>query len=449
MRSLRKRAIIGGLIWAAIIVFIGGIALYSFFDALTLQRFDSGLMERHRQLIVALSNSDGDPDLIDTFIPDATYQRPYSGRYWQVTDIDGQEYVSRSLFEATLEDSSDISDRPRIWAGQGPNGAVRGLHQNIVLEDGAEWTVRVAESVANLNAERLQIRKSLLATFALVGALGIAGSLILTSVIMRPLSTLRSDIKRMWEEKGALTPDQYPEEVAPLVADIDTLLSRNRDIVDRSRRQTADMAHALKTPTAILRNELAALSSQNIDVSQARDALDRVDAQLVRSLARIRAANTGEVAGNQTNVKNSVQRISRLFRNMPTTTHKTLTEDISDAVYVPMDAQDFEEILGNTIENAFNWAKSKIEIECTTSADATVITIHDDGPGIVEEKRSEALRSGGRLDTAKPGTGLGLAIVEDLIQAYGGSVTLGSSAILGGLSLRLEIPFRRGIGIVT
>jgi len=89
MQSLRKRAIFGGLIWAIVTVAVGGIALFSFFDTLTLRRFDSTLLERHRQLIVALSNSDGDPELMDSYIPDAAYQRPYSGRYWQVSDSDG------------------------------------------------------------------------------------------------------------------------------------------------------------------------------------------------------------------------------------------------------------------------------------------------------------------------------------------------------------------------
>lgn len=440
MHSLRKRAILGGLIWAAAIVVIGAIALFSFFETLAQRRFDNGLMERHLQLIVALSNSDGDPDLMEDYIPDAAYQRPYSGRYWQITDDAGTVYASRSLFDVTFAEQSGLTDVPTVWLGQGPNGDVRGLQQHISLEDGSNWTVTVAETMANLYAEQSQIRQSLLATFALLGALGIAGSILLASAIVRPLSKLRKDVAQRWDEDHAFTPEDYPEEVAPLVSDINTLLDRNRKIVDRGRRQAADMAHALKTPSAIMRNELSALAEQKVDVTQAVHALDRVDAQIGRSLARIRAANTGEGSHNQSNVKTSVDRISRLFTSLPVYASKSLTVDVGADINVPMDAQDLEEILGNSLENAFNWAQQRVRIICHKNERTTVLEVHDDGPGIAEEDRQKALRSGGRLDTAIPGTGLGLAIVDDLMQAYGGSVELARSDVLGGLVVMLSIP---------
>jgi signal transduction histidine kinase len=322
---------------------------------------------------------------------------------------------------------------------------VRGLQQFISLENGGGWTVTVAESISNLYAEQKQIRQSLLATFGLIGALGIAGSILLTSAIMRPLTKLRKDVAQRWDDVRALTPDDYPEEVAPLVTDINTLLERNRKIVDRGRRQAADMAHALKTPSAILRNELAALNEKGIEVTQATQALDRVDAQLGRSLARIRAANTGEGAHNQCNVKKSVDRMVRLFSSMPEYSSTSLSVDVDPGFNVPMDAQDFEETLGNTLENAFEWAAGRVQVTCRKSDRKTIIEIHDDGPGISEADREKAMRSGGRLDTAIPGTGLGLAIVDDLMQAYGGTVELTDSSSLGGLAVILNIPSFAGI----
>ena len=68
------------------------------------------------------------------------------------------------------------------------------------------------------------------------------------------------------------------------------------------------------------------------------------------------------------------------------------------------------------------------------------ILIEDDGPGIPEAERAAIFGRGARLDTNKPGTGLGLAIVQDVVEIYGGVVTLEESEDLGGLLVRLALP---------
>ncbi len=143
--------------------------------------------------------------------------------------------------------------------------------------------------------------------------IGLARVLVQTAAILRPLDRLRRDVAQRWEGDEVLVEAEYPEEVAPLVGDINTLLARNREIVARSRRQAADLAHALKTPSAILRNELVTLDEGGQDIGKALDALDRVDAQLARSLARLRTANTGETMQARTDLSHSVARFARLF----------------------------------------------------------------------------------------------------------------------------------------
>ncbi len=443
MRSLRRRAIIGGSIWALLCVAIGAVALYSFFDALTERRFDQSLAERHLQVLIALSNSGADPELMPQFINDPSYERPYSGRYWQAQGPDGEIIASRSLFDAVLDQSAPVSLQREFWTGHGPNGPVRGVRQTIELEDSTAWLVTVADSLDSLIEERKEIRKSLFLTFGLVGALGIAGAMLQTLVVVRPLKTLREDVSHRWDMKTDIDPTDYPEEVAPLVEDINTLLERNREIVARGRRQAADMAHALKTPSAILRNELESLELRKVDVSQAQDALDRIDAQLQRSLARIRAANSGHgLQQRQANLAHSVHRLAKLFRTMPDFGSKKLDVLVPTDLSVPIDSQDLEEVLGNILENASRWARAQISVSSRRKGDNVEIEIEDDGPGISESDRSEALRSGGRLDTSVPGTGLGLAIADDLLQAYGGRMELLKSGKLGGLSVSIMIPVK-------
>ncbi len=109
-------------------------------------------------------------------------------------------------------------------------------------------------------------------------------------------------------------------------------------------------------------------------------------------------------------------------------------------IKVALDMQDFEEILGNLIENAVKWARSRVRISMSNDGKAARLHLEDDGPGIAESEREIALGSGYRLDTAKPGTGLGLAIVRDLVLAYDGKLELGVSEKLGGLRVTLVLP---------
>ena len=71
--------------------------------------------------------------------------------------------------------------------------------------------------------------------------------------------------------------------------------------------------------------------------------------------------------------------------------------------------------------------------------ETAILRIEDDGPGVPDDRIDAVLARGGRLDETRPGTGLGLAIVGDLVEAYGGSLSLRRSA-LGGLLAEVRLP---------
>jgi signal transduction histidine kinase len=96
-------------------------------------------------------------------------------------------------------------------------------------------------------------------------------------------------------------------------------------------------------------------------------------------------------------------------------------------------------MLGNLLDNACKWAKSRISLESSGRGDLLVITVDDDGPGIDPSKREAVLQRGVRADEAAPGSGFGLAIVRDLVELYGGSLSLGCSPA-GGLRATLQLP---------
>ncbi len=441
MLSLRQRALLGGIASGAVSVGVGTLAVFSYIDSRVSDRFDTTLRDRHTQLVVGLSVATENPDALRDLMFDPTYGTPYSGRYWQVTSGDGEIFTSASLFGETIAEPQGAPDAPTLWNTTGPeNEAVRSIYQKITYEDGTVWGISVAESQVQLISERRAAQQSLLPVFALVGLIGVAGSLLLMSAILGPLRKLRTDVAHRWDRDEDLRPGDYPEEVSPLVEDLNQLLRRNRDIVSGSRRQAADLAHALKTPTAILRNELQGLSETGADTDAAQEALGRIDAQLGRSLARMRAMNTAELAHSRTDLSNSVDRLARLFSTMAAREGKALDVTSDPDLWVRMDTQDIEEVLGNLLDNAVKWCRKFVRLTATRKDGCIEIRVEDDGPGIPEEARREALRSGGRLDTSVTGSGLGLAIAVDLLKAYGARLGLDTSSALGGLESCVVIP---------
>ena len=444
MRSLRSRAILWGLGLSALSILVGAVVLVTSVDDIALRRFDTDMAALHLQLTAAVTNGAVDADIIATELSDPLYERPYSGRYWQVTASDGTIITSRSLFDTVLAVPA-ASRELQYSDAVGPDGAVRLAWRQITPDGEAPMVVAVANSMAQLYAEQWDIRQSLLSGFAIVGLLGLIIAIFQTSAILRPLSTLQKDINRRWDGNEGLDPADYPEEVSPLVSDINILLDRNRNLLERTRRHSADLAHALKTPSAILRNELSRFETAGQTIEIAEEALGRIDAQITRSLTRVRAANLGSPAQLGANLHQSLERLDRAFTTLFANSEKLLDLRVPPELRVSMDVQDVEEVLGNLLENALKFCRNMVVVSAHQTADATVIRIEDDGPGISAADRIEALRPGGRLDTATRGTGLGLAIASDVMTAYGGTLSLGQSSSLGGLLVVCNMPVRHGL----
>lgn len=443
MTSLRARAVTGGILWAVAIIVLGLAGLSSYLSSQTQARFVEVLETRHSQAIVAVSNnSDATGDLVRA-IGDLVYQVPNSGQYWQVESADGTVYASPSLGEARLPRPVDTRSEERQRRElAGPNGeAVFVIGQWVTVPDGSTWHVQVASSLRSFEQEQVVLRNTLLTAFAFVSFASVLAALMQVAVVLRPLNQLRQDVSGRWEQEDGLEVASYPIEVAPLVNDINTLMERNRDIMRRSRRQAADLAHAIKTPSAIMRNELDALMTQGADVQEARDALDRLDAQLKRSFARMRADGTDATLAVATDLDIALGRMQRAFAAIAGNEGKTFNAVYAEGLRVRMEQSDFEEVVGNLLDNAVKWAASEVRLEAGQTPEGQImITISDDGPGIPKEELEKATQSGQRLDTSKPGTGLGLAIAHDLIHAYGGKIILSRDEALGGLAVHMRLP---------
>ncbi len=115
------------------------------------------------------------------------------------------------------------------------------------------------------------------------------------------------------------------------------------------------------------------------------------------------------------------------------------TIDLPDNLAVACEALDFDEMLGNLLENAFKWTDDEITVHARLGDRLISIIIEDNGPGIAADQMLTALRPGARLDESAPGFGFGLSITRELAELYGGGLEMGSSPT-GGLLVCLELP---------
>lgn len=433
MKSLRQRAVAGGAVWATVVVLAGTNAVGNYLENLTLTRFDALLAARHTQAVVALANTGGDADAMPSQLSDPVYQRPFSGNYWQAASDDGRIVVSRSLADSLLATTPAPDGAAAVEQINGPaNQSLRALSRETTLDDGTVWNVTVASSTKSLEADQAELRQTLNISFAFVGALAIAGALLLVLFTLRPLSQLRNDVIARKDHEGDLPVDTYPQEVQPLVADINELLARNRDILERSRRQTVDLAHALKTPSAVLRNELFEMQKAGLSVQKGINALDRLDAQLKRSFARMKASQDSALERAFTDLDVSLTRLGRAFTALARNKGREVILDVTPDLHAKINQIDFEEIIGNLLDNALKWSDSAIKLSAEPSGEWVMVKVEDDGPGIAEDSGDLPFVSGQRLDESKPGTGLGLAIAADLVAAYQGKIEISRSPTMGG-----------------
>lgn len=240
--------------------------------------------------------------------------------------------------------------------------------------------------------------------------------------------------------EGRLT-GSYPSEVQPVVNDLNALLEHRELLVERAQAKAGDLAHGLKTPLAVLAQEAArvATAGQPELAATITQQVERMRRQIDYHLAQARAAASGSAVGAHTSLRESAEGIARTLERLHDERGIDIVVEIDAAQTVRVERQDLDELLGNLLENACQWARSRVSVTSAQQAGLVIVAIDDDGPGIDASMREAVLRRGVRADQAAPGSGLGLAIVRDLAELYGGGIRLESSPE-GGLRARLTLP---------
>jgi signal transduction histidine kinase len=263
-------------------------------------------------------------------------------------------------------------------------------------------------------------------------------------VVQRGMASFRELRKRLADVHAGrerLVTGDFPAEVQPLVTDLNALLAhRDRRVAD-ALTKAGDLAHGLKTPLAVLRHEAdrAAAAGHSELAQTLSQQVDRMHRQIEYHLAHARAAASGATPGTRCSVAESASGIVRTLERLHAQRGLAIDLQVAGDHVVRGQREDLDEMLGNLLDNACKWARSRVALSSVNGDARVIISVDDDGPGIAPSMRAAVLQRGVRADEAAPGSGFGLAIVRDLAELYEGSITLDASP-LGGLRVLLQLP---------
>jgi signal transduction histidine kinase len=437
--SLGRRMIGIAAAWILLLLVGGGVALDRVLSQAITQSFDDSL---EYQLVALIRSAQIDPQGTVELVEELSEQRflePYSGLYWQISGTGAEPSASRSLWDRTLDTGPPHSDEDVDFRDsmQFENEPLRIVERDVLLPGSPViWRFQVAQSRGPLDEQLDVVRRTLVRSFALlaVGLIGLAA--VQTIYGLWPLRRIRSGIAALREGDRTLLDTPMPLEVRPMVDELRELIDHNERQAEEARRHAGNLAHALKTPLTVITNA-AGESADDLPELVRREAATmrrQVDHHLARARAVGRRGQTQLRADGWQSIEAVQRAVERLYPSV------RFDADGPRPAMVRIERQDLDEILGNLMENAAKYGGGSVFVTVDTGPDTVAFLVEDDGTGIAEADRQRLFDRGARLDTGKPGTGLGLAIVRDVVEIYGGSVSLGESEDLGGLLVRLTLP---------
>lgn len=460
--SLRLRLLALTGLGVALALLLAGMLISGLFRDALLRQFQLGLEQQLDQLIARVNfDAQGRPQLDDRSLSDPRWQKPYSGLYWQINRSDQVVVLrSRSLWDVSLANAPDrLSDGAlHVHGGLGPRGTPLLVLERVVRPEelpDLRWRLLVAGDTQAVDDAVARFRGLLMLALGALLILLLSAGWAQVALGLAPLRALQRALMDVRQGREKQIRGPVPQEVQPLVDGFNAVLARNAEVVERARQQAGNLAHAVKTPLAVLAQ--AAQAAQRPGLPASPDAMaDTALPSLVMEqvalarrqvdwhLARARAAGAHGVAGQRVGVAPVLRDLLRVMGKVHAGRALELRclpvgEDIAFAG----EAQDLQEMLGNVLDNACKWARHVVQVEAdlvpTGHAVVLQVTVQDDGPGIAPELRDAVLARGMRIDESVPGSGLGLAIVGDLVDLYGGSLTLDSPAS-GGLRACIRLP---------
>jgi signal transduction histidine kinase len=457
-QSLQVRLLVVTMVALSAALVLAGGLLTSLFRQQVERQFEDTLRLQLDQLTASMEfGAEGPPWPRAQALSDPRWERPYSGLYWQMDGpVKPAVLRSRSLWDTALSLPADTlgNGAVHVHHGIGPLGAGVLMLERTVHPAGQperSWRLVVAADTQALEAAVQRFDGRLSASLGLLLVLLALAALAQVHVGLRPLRRLQAAVTDLRDGRAARLQGEFPSEMASLVDDFNGVLDRHADVVARARQQAGNLAHAIKTPLAVL----AQAATQHKDEALAqllREQVPLANRHIDWHLARARASGVQRLPGQRTALAPVLGGLLRVMQRVHAARGLAMQSApaASDAsASAPLlfagEEQDLHEILGNLLDNACKWARHTVRVQhslipaTAAGGPQLCVAVDDDGPGIEDSLRHQVLARGQRADESVPGSGLGLAIVTDLVTLYGGSLALSRSP-LGGLSAVVRLP---------
>jgi len=434
---IAARLLLSALLVVLLVLPLAGTLLAWNFRSAVLSGFDDRLGALLNVVVAGLAYQPAyDTLTMERSLGDPRFDRVYSGWYWQVHDPDGRSLTSRSLWDQRLpqlEGNGQV-----VAAVTGPQGQQLRLWQRRILLPNLSQplTVSVAGDLAALEGEVARFQRLLIVSLSGLGLLLLALLALQIRWGLSPLRRLEQDLHAVENGEAENLGENLPRELARLAGAVNQVLQRDRTLIERGRTAAGNLAHALKTPVAVLRTLSERLPPEQQAPVQTE--LQRLDEAVRHHLAR--ASSAGPVAlGKGTEVSAALAPVVEALAVLAKRRGLVFEQQQTGLGRVRVDAQDLQELAGNLLENALHWANGRVQLNLQQTPQSLTLIVEDDGPGMSASDCEQALQRGTRLDESRPGSGLGLAIVRELAELYDGEVTLARSS-LGGLEAQVVLP---------
>ncbi|EGV17798.1 ATP-binding protein [Thiocapsa marina] len=443
--SLRARVVASAAAVLAVFILLTSLALeQAFRDTAESSREERLLAQIF--LLMAAAEAENDGLVFPDALAEARFSLPASGLYARVFDgADRLIWESDSAIgipepapmalapgERRLEFRTDGQGEDYLVGGFGVSWATGSIPRNYVF--------LVAEDTAAFDVEVGRFRASLAAWLGAMALLMLTALVLILAWGLAPLRRVSAEVAAVEAGKQAKILGTYPSEIRALTDNLNGLLAHEQARQRRLDNALGDLAHSLKTPLAVIRGAIGDIATGKETALLVEDQLARMDTIIAHQLQR---ARTG---GGQNAILSPPLQVARVAERLIGSLSKVYRDKgVAVTMAVPEEIQingaegDLMEMLGNLLDNAFKWCRSRVIVRAATEKGTLVIAIEDDGPGIPPQHAERLLARGTRADEAVPGHGIGLAMAREICEAYGGRLGVEVST-LGGARVCLLIP---------
>ena len=383
------------------------------------------------------------------------FRNPFSGWYWQMSSATSPAKPltrSRSLWDQWLKLDPVATGTVQMGYVTGPKlQNLRYAERQVSLpapdetEEGqkctgadAKFRIMVAADLKDVEADVAGFNSTLFWSIGILGATLIGAMVLQVRWGLAPLDQVSKSLANIREGRSDKLEGPFPAEIEALAEELNALVAHNAEVVARARTHVGNLAHFLKTPLSVLANEVQGVSGPMAE-TVARQVLT-MRRQVDHYLARARTVASAKVIGARAEIAPVISDLTRALNKIYAPRGIHVEKQCPEGMYFRGDRSDFEEMVGNLLDNACKWAEGEVTVVVSASKPGRLsVLVSDDGPGLTEDQQKRVIERGERLDESKPGSGLGLGIVKEIAALYGGQLTLGRAAA-GGLSVQLDLP---------